>query len=877
MANEINAIINYKDASGTVNEIYPITKIDNVEGLESALNGKVSTQSGYGLISDADKSQIQTNKASITAAETAIAGKASAEAVTQLHTDMAVQEARMDQLVGTVPAGSADEIADARVTTEGETKNNLGNAIRSQFSSLREEVNDSTGNLGLVRVETHSGRVNLLQGTSVNPTIETKTGYSYAVITNLKPSDKIYVTAEGPNVAAYRTLGWYKSNGDGTYASVSKDASGHDNQEITVGITRDTLYVNNVDSSKTLKVYIKHKTFEKTINVDDFGAKGDSYTDDTKAIQMAMDYCEPGMTLEFTGNKQYLISEPIVCRKSNVTVDGKGATIKFYNTDNNTGNSSDIRYYGMFTFLGESSTDSVSITSIKKYRTGIVYSGDIETQPYALKLYVTDISKFSVGDTVLITSGNTGANPNHEYKPSFSILCKVTEIHSDNSVYTDYCTPYDFDGINLSNAKITAVSTINRIRVRNINLYDASPFKNTPPDYADRSNRNKVVAGIGFHYGENIDIENVTGLRTKLPLVMVQYGYNVAARNVRLYRPDFLDGGEGYAIHMCGVLYGIAENIYGYSARHVVDFSYSAHCQAKEIRTTSTGVLAGFDLHGICEHNITVENSSVSIQLGNRYNNFACMTDTVRFSNCEISFGSLRGYNNRISFENCNIIAYTSNAYTADGEETLGFNVSDALFDNCTLDVIDINRMYIGTGIYYNPYSITFRDCKIYKNGADDSHAYIHIGDNSHDMKINIENTYINAKGSHICVHGNINNISGEIVDATLRIYNNSVKKYGEASVTRISKLNVLYTDKFDSENPFIIYTNSGRYITFIDEVLLNADTENEITFIGTSGSLEVNANVFADKVISLDNANVDVNLTSTGRITVATSNILTN
>lgn len=124
--------------------------------VDTALNGKVSVQSGYGLISDAEKAQIQTNKENITAVETAIsgkasqeevntiksdvAGKASAEAVTQLQTDMSVQTARMDQLVGTVPAGSADEIADARVTADGKTEANLGNAIRSQVSSLKETI-----------------------------------------------------------------------------------------------------------------------------------------------------------------------------------------------------------------------------------------------------------------------------------------------------------------------------------------------------------------------------------------------------------------------------------------------------------------------------------------------------------------------------------------------------------------------------------------------------------------------------------------------------------------------------------------------------------------------------------------------------------------
>lgn len=42
MANEIDALINVKDASGVLNEIYPITKKENVQGLAELVNSAVS-------------------------------------------------------------------------------------------------------------------------------------------------------------------------------------------------------------------------------------------------------------------------------------------------------------------------------------------------------------------------------------------------------------------------------------------------------------------------------------------------------------------------------------------------------------------------------------------------------------------------------------------------------------------------------------------------------------------------------------------------------------------------------------------------------------------------------------------------------------------
>ena len=80
------------------------------------------------------------NQSEVNEIKTTVAGKASAETVSQLQTDMSIQTARMDQLVGTVPAGSADEIADARVMIDGAVASNLGSAIRAQVSSLKENV-----------------------------------------------------------------------------------------------------------------------------------------------------------------------------------------------------------------------------------------------------------------------------------------------------------------------------------------------------------------------------------------------------------------------------------------------------------------------------------------------------------------------------------------------------------------------------------------------------------------------------------------------------------------------------------------------------------------------------------------------------------------
>ena len=742
---------------------------------------------------------------------------------------------------------------------------------------LKEDMNNVSEANGISKIQNQTGRVQLLQGESVTLTKEIKNGYSCIILENLNPFDILYITAEGSaSAAAYRTLGWYKSNNDGTYKSIGKSAESCDNTEIKVKQGCDTLVINNVDKNKRLSVYIKNKTFESVVRVDDFGATGNGITDDTDAIQKAMDYCKKGSTLEFCGSKTYFISKPIICSTDGITVEGNNATIKFYNTKNDTGNSSKVRHYGMFTFLGKASENSRTITSITKYLNGIEYSGDIERQPKALKIVVSDITDLAVGQTVLIKSGNTGSNTAHEYKPGFNILCKIVEIHSGNAIFTDYATPFDFDGVDLSNATLTPVTTIKEITVRNLTLYDSSSVSNVPPNFENDAYRTKVVSGLGFNFAEKISVENIRGLRTKLPLVMVQYGYNIFTKNIYLEHPTFLNGGEGYAVHLCGVLYGTAENIAGYSARHVLDFSYSAFCTAREIRTSCCATNCGFDLHGIFEHNITVENSNVSVQLGNRYDSFPCMTDTVRFVNCNLSLCALRGYNNNISFDNCDIIAYTCNAYSASGEETLGFNISDAIFNNCRINVIDINNLYIGTGIYHKPYSITFNNCVFDKNGNTSVRAKVRIGDPTHIVKFSFNDSYLNTHGGHLSMRCNVSDISGEFVDTTLILSKNDVTDY-ENTLVRLSKIRALFTDAFDNANPFIRFSAATRYVAFINEILIKSKTENQISFIETNNDIEFTADVFVDKLVSLGNQNFTVNLTDSDKVKFASGNILLN
>lgn len=111
-----------------------------------------------------------------------------------------------------------------------------------------------------------------------------------------------------------QTLGYYEpGDGGGALYIIKYDPAA----------VEDNMNVHYLSYSDTLRAEI---ILEDKINIHQFGAKGDGRTDDTKAIQEALNNSWE-KTIEFTHGKKYLIREPLNVHNDNTIINGHGATL----------------------------------------------------------------------------------------------------------------------------------------------------------------------------------------------------------------------------------------------------------------------------------------------------------------------------------------------------------------------------------------------------------------------------------------------------------------------------------------------------------------------------------------------------------------------
>ena len=377
-----------------------------------------------------------------------------------------------------------------------------------------------------------------------------------------------------------------------------------------------------------------------------FGAIGDGVADDTNAFKlMAQNSANKTAIIEMTG--EYLLSDKVEF-DSNTTLNFNNSKIIWNNTDNIIDEKS---HDGIFTFKGSRTNVSTQLTGY--------------TQMFVPnncgRWDVVDVSGFNVGDFIEIECLNGFPKPTSfdEALPYVNMMAKIIHI-DNNSIYTDYYTPFDLSGLNWgSETLIHKINPVTNVEVNDLNIENIVPWENRVNGSGTGANLEKLASGVFFKYCYNVTVNNVMSNRIQNPSVFLFYCNKYNISNIECNAPSHTGSGQGYAVKIVASSFGEISNVTGYKCRHIIDFSRgSCFCEVSNCKgnwSNNDSFSYCFDLHGNYEHNIVFNNCDGALLSGNGLGNFPQMSGYITLINCKIN--SSLGNVYKLKAENCDIIA----------------------------------------------------------------------------------------------------------------------------------------------------------------------------------------------------------------------------
>lgn len=227
------------------------------------------------------------------------------------------------------------------------------------------------------------------------------------------------------------------------------------------------------------------------VSVASFGAVGDGVTDDSAAIQAAINSAAPGSTLTFVAGKTYLLKTGLVVNKS-ININGNGATLLL-----------DTSAWPQNIALSVGSQyDSQSFTWTQNIAAG--------TQTFDVAVPTSDIA---VGDQVFVSLGR---DPYDDTDPNYGVIATVTQ-NTGSTITIDTPVPYAINQGDQPNS-ITKIDTlVQNITVQNLNFNSVS---------GTVTDADLWLSGV-----ENVAVNNITGAFTIA--VQVTDSKNITVQNIQ--------------------------------------------------------------------------------------------------------------------------------------------------------------------------------------------------------------------------------------------------------------------------------------------------------------------------------------------------------
>lgn len=453
------------------------------------------------------------------------------------------------------------------------------------------------------------------------------------------------------------------------------------------------------------------------INVDLYGLKGDGINDDSLLLQNLFNDIknnEKVKKIVFAPGKRYLLKNKINIYRGDIEIDFNGATIIWYNTENIVNNFPTKRDFwtGAFYFQGE---ETATITNVIEYRTNISRI-DNTTNSVPSKTGVwttTDATQFQKDDYIYISCPFTTPTSYDNAKPMAMMLARIIKIEG-NDIYTDYYSPFDWSQyIFDENCKITKIVTVDNIKIKNMNYIDNNPeialdfIKDTD------SNMKRQVSAIGLKYCSNVVLENIKTEGTHFSGIEPYACHTITGKNIKVSNPKYNGDGNGYAIHVNRSMNVHLSEIEGINCRHTVDFSGSAFGSIRNSKGSGVSQF-DFDLHGMCEHDITIDTCVGNIKLGHGVTVFPDIMANVTINNCDIAWFNFNWLKNLV-INNSRFI-FTGGA---GGEDHWEAKMYEATFNDCDIEILNWTKFSgYKRGLDIST-KLTFNNCKI--NGFETS------------------------------------------------------------------------------------------------------------------------------------------------------------
>lgn len=292
----------------------------------------------------------------------------------------------------------------------------------------------------------------------------------------------------------------------------------------------------------------------QTVSVKDFGAVGDGVTDDTAAIQAALDAAI---------GKQLVFPDGVYLVDTSVSLVG------------------DIELVGLGDVLidGSNSTDNEIITLGGSLGSSVALGGNAAKG--ATSITVSGLS-LSAGNLIWLRSTDTFDTATGADKGEFAVVQSVsgTTVYLRNALYDSYT------------AATTTVTLVNAATVQINNI---------------KVNRDANLAGLKIQYGRDVSLRDVYVKGANERCIDVNACYNVFVEN---------GGAEGEWFSGSGTSYGIVyintqhANQYGgfyRGGRHGISVggtyvSRDINFFGGTVDTSGDGGVAGFDMHGNVEY-----------------------------------------------------------------------------------------------------------------------------------------------------------------------------------------------------------------------------------------------------------------------------------